>query len=70
MGVEEEKMGYCLIKGKMCELTTADGYCRITACKDHDEVIYSKGVIYVPFSKLKEYMADDDEEKENEVENS
>lgn len=59
-------MGYCVIRGKMCDWTTGDGYCRVTACKDYDKVIPSNGMIYVPFSKLKEYMADDEGEKENE----
>lgn len=57
-------MRYCVIKGKMCEWTTADGYCTVTACKDYDKVIPSNGTIYVPFSKLKEYMADN-KRKEN-----
>lgn len=52
-------MGYCVIKNKMCDWTTADGYCIFTACKVYNEVIPSNGTIYVPFSKLKEYMADE-----------
>lgn len=53
-------MSYCVIKGKMCDWTTADGYCSVSVCKDT-----LNGIKYVPFSKLKEYMADDDEEEED-----
>ena len=57
---------YCRQYNRFCEFATEYGYCMVTACKKLDKVIPSNGMIYVPFSKLKEYMADDEGEKENE----
>lgn len=48
-------MGYCVIKGKMCDWVASSGYCSVTACKDTP----STGIKSISFSKLKEYMADE-----------
>ncbi len=51
---------YCRQYNRFCEFATEYGYCMVTVCKKFcDKAIPSNGTIYVPFSKLKEYVADE-----------
>ena len=51
---------YCRQYNRFCEFATEYGYCMVTVCKKfYDKVIPSNGTTSVPFSTLKEYMADE-----------